>query len=156
MVLRRSRLKEWRLAEGKHKKSVIGAWFSDIVKLRTLHSQSRDLATMMPWVCFIYAFHKSTRKSWIYGSGSIYISAWGLVARFDWRVSSKTSQCEASDSGLHAFSSKPKYCYIRQEGAIDTTANIMAKETLRKPVGGINLSWYIWVKGCTYRWFLVT
>lgn len=47
IVLRRSRLKKWRLVEGKHKKSVIGAWFSDIVKLRTLHYLSRDHAMVM-------------------------------------------------------------------------------------------------------------
>ena len=40
--------KECRLVEGKHKKSVIGAWFSDILKLRTLHGQLRNLATVMP------------------------------------------------------------------------------------------------------------
>ncbi len=42
IALRRSRL-----VEGKHKKSVIGAWFSDIVKLRTLHYLSRDHAMVM-------------------------------------------------------------------------------------------------------------
>lgn len=47
IVLRRSRLKKWRLVEGKHKKSVIGAWFSDIVKLRTLHYLSQDHAMVM-------------------------------------------------------------------------------------------------------------
>lgn len=33
-ALRRSHLKECRLVEGKHKKSVIGAWFFDIAKLQ--------------------------------------------------------------------------------------------------------------------------
>lgn len=47
-ALRRSHLKECRLVEGKHKKSVIGAWFSGILKLRTLHGQLRNLATVMP------------------------------------------------------------------------------------------------------------
>ena len=47
IALRRSHLKECRLVEGKHKKSVIGAWFSDIVKLRTLHYLSRDHAMVM-------------------------------------------------------------------------------------------------------------
>lgn len=48
IALRRSHLKECRLVEGKHKKSVIGAWFSGILKLRTLHGQLRNLATVMP------------------------------------------------------------------------------------------------------------
>lgn len=47
IALRRSHLKKCRLVEGKHKKSVIGAWFSDIVKLRTLHYLSRDHAMVM-------------------------------------------------------------------------------------------------------------
>lgn len=46
-ALRRSHLKECRLVEGKHKKSVIGACFFDIVKLRTLHYLSRDHAMVM-------------------------------------------------------------------------------------------------------------
>ena len=58
-ALRRSHLKECRLVEGKHKKSVIGAWFSGILKLRTLHGQLRNLATMMPWVCYIRTFRRS-------------------------------------------------------------------------------------------------
>ena len=41
-------LEKWRLVEGKHKKSVIGAWFSDILKLRTLQYLSRSHAMMMP------------------------------------------------------------------------------------------------------------
>lgn len=48
IALRRSHLKECRLVEGKHKKSVIGAWFSDILKLRTLQYLSRSHAMMMP------------------------------------------------------------------------------------------------------------
>ena len=40
--------KECRLVEGKHKKSVIGAWFSDILKLRTLQYLSRSHAMVMP------------------------------------------------------------------------------------------------------------
>ena len=41
-------LEKRRLVEGKHKKSVIGAWFSDILKLRTLQYLSRSHAMMMP------------------------------------------------------------------------------------------------------------
>lgn len=48
IALRRSHLKECRLVEGKHKKSVIGAWFSDILKLRTLQYLSRSHAMVMP------------------------------------------------------------------------------------------------------------
>ena len=93
-------------------KSVVDAWFSDILKLRTLlcrikkpcNNDTHGYVTSMPFWYFSAEKHIKGVSVTYQRGGSLLVSIW--------RVSSKTSECEASDNGLHAFGTRSSFVYV--------------------------------------------
>ena len=98
------------MEEGKHRESVIDAWFLTFWNLGHF-SHVEDLATMMPRVCINIPSFESFHKRGLFRGITIHTGVGSRCSYPTWRASPKASERGASNNGLHVFFMCTHQCF---------------------------------------------